>query len=190
MAEVEYIGDHADQVPTKLRSVFRNKPRLGALAKALGTAVQVFEDAFASVGSDTALDGATGVVLDLWGRLVGEERSGLTDAEYRRVIAARTLANRSKGIEDDIYNVLVTLVPVDQAEEVSLTARYPASIYVRVRTSWRPRVQYVRRASTILRLAKAGGVSLSGSWAVDVAYGFSGNPAIAGLDAGKLAYSL
>lgn len=190
MATYEHIGDHEERMLSKVLSQYRTKPRLCALARSLGAAVQQVEDAFAPLSSDVLFCNATGARLDLYGAWVNEPRVGLTDIEYRRVIAARVLANRCQGTEDEMWGILTTLIPEDVAEEVYLTALYPASIYARVRTRWRPDVQYVRRVGAILRLAKPAGVSLGGAWAVDVAYGFDGNPATLGLDQGQLAYGL
>ena len=189
MAEVEYIGDFEARVRSKVLSQYRDAPRLCALAQGLGAAVQQHEDAFIALSSDALYLNATGVRLDLYGALVGEDRNGLNDLLYHRVISARVLANRSQGTEDEMWGILRTLVP-DGTGEISATALYPATIYLTVSTTWRPELQFLARVSKILRLAKSGGVSLGGSWAVEVAFGFDSNPAILGSDQGQLAYAI
>ena len=189
MAEVEYIGDHEARMRGKILSQYREAPRLCALGQALGAGVQQHEDAFAAVSSGMLFCNATGRALDIYGALVGEVRGDLDDGLYRRVISARIAANRSQGTEDEIWGVLRILVP-EGTGEVSSEALYPTTIYIKIRTDWRPHLQFLARVGKILRLAKAGGISLGGSWAVDTAFGFDTNPVTLGYDQGQLAYAI
>ena len=72
-----------------------NMPRLEAFARALGAGAQVLETLLYSILVGTSLEGAEGVHLERWGKLVGEQRGGLTDARYREFIELRARVNTS-----------------------------------------------------------------------------------------------
>lgn len=92
----------ADALPAGLYG----KPTLEAFVRALGHGLQVLEDHIAERHLSLSLEVASGGDLDLFGDLVGERRDGLADADYRRFIAARLLANKSQGTTDDMVKVL------------------------------------------------------------------------------------
>lgn len=69
------------------------------------TPLQEIEDAAHQLLNRT-LDNATGYTLDCYGKLVGQPRGVFTDDEdYRRVIRARILANKSSGTIRDVLRV-------------------------------------------------------------------------------------
>jgi hypothetical protein len=99
------ITDHADRGIDRLPSQFRDKPKLEALLRVLLGQVQDVEDALWQLFTQRALAGATGVTLDAIGKLVGQPRNALSDADYRRYISARIATNRSKGKISDLYKI-------------------------------------------------------------------------------------
>ena len=91
----------ADALPAGLYG----KPTLEAFVRALGHGCQLLEDRIAGQHLALTLDGANGTDLNIFGRLVGELREGLTDAPYRRLIRARLLANKSEGLPDELVRI-------------------------------------------------------------------------------------
>lgn len=100
------ILDHAARAKARLLSQYRDKPKLAALVGALSDAVQALEVSLFDVLEQTALGVATGAWLDRLGAIVGESRSGASDADFRQYILARIKANRSHGTFEDVINVI------------------------------------------------------------------------------------
>lgn len=75
------------------------------LLRALVGPGQTVEDALQQLYSERRVDTAIGEQLDVLGRLVGQARNGMVDADYRRLIRARISVNRSKGTISDIITV-------------------------------------------------------------------------------------
>lgn len=109
------------------------------------------------------VDNAEGVHLDLLGRIVREDRNGLPDYVYRRMIKTRILVNRSQGRLRDLVQIIRTL------EDMDLSTADPAA-YVRVREVQPARIE-VRVIHTPanlpdlvhgrMRASKAAGVALT-----------------------------
>lgn len=91
----------ADALPAGLYG----KPTLEAFVRALGHGLQMLEDRIAERHLSLSLEVASGSDLDLFGDIVGERRDGLADADYRRFIAARLLANKSQGTYDELVRI-------------------------------------------------------------------------------------
>lgn len=91
------ITDHKARGRGLILSQFAQSPRLLELAGILLDRVQEYEDLAFDYLTEKLIDSAQGVFLEALGRSIGEKRGPLTvDAEYRRVIKARGLANASE----------------------------------------------------------------------------------------------
>jgi hypothetical protein len=101
-----YQADHLGELLDELLAYFRTRGRFGALASALASQLQELEESLQELRDERTLDVAAGAQLDQYGLLVGEPRGGLTDAEYRRFIDARLLANTSGGDVDRILDII------------------------------------------------------------------------------------
>lgn len=88
------------------------------------------------LGQSGYLGQAAGSNLDQWGALIGQPRSGLTDAEYRLFISARPMANRSTGAIDELTAILATACGVTYTQ-TGLDEYFPAAygIYAVVPTA-------------------------------------------------------
>lgn len=106
---------------------FRNSINMRNVTVVLLQKVQELEDVVYSLNVDRRLDTASGVHLDVYGKLVGEERRGLSDAEYRKFIKARIQTNLSEGEIDRILFILETITGADSVEYFP---GYPASFIV------------------------------------------------------------
>ncbi len=85
------------------------------LIRALVEPVQDVEDALQQVHVGFDIDVAEGDQLDVVGALVGQERNGMDDDDYRRIIRARISVNRSKGTVADVIKVADLVVYDDDA---------------------------------------------------------------------------
>jgi len=116
--------DIAEHAVGLLLAQWRDKPRIAAFARALGRAAQLLHDDLFDLLVSRDLDIGVGPVLDWFGAIVGEERGGLDDADYRRFIRARILANRSSGTTDEVIAVLQLST---SPSTVVVTPVYPAA---------------------------------------------------------------
>jgi len=91
-----YIHDQVDRLLALLVTKLK-KPRIESLLRMYGQELQELEDSAYAMIVERYLDVAVGAQLDQYGVLVGEDRDGLTDDEYRSFIEARILSNLSRG---------------------------------------------------------------------------------------------
>jgi len=101
---------YQDDLPASAQSLLlwqhSCKERLKAYACALGSAAQISEALLFGILIGTSFDAATGEQLDRWGLLVGEERGGLTDTEFRLLIDLRVFVNTAHPSEDNMYSLI------------------------------------------------------------------------------------
>lgn len=93
---------------------------------------QDIEDALQQLNLERFVDTADGEQLDIIGRIVGQEREGLSDADYRRYIRARIAANNSEGTIQDLLTVAF-LVVYDVAAYFQAESQQIATVVLRVR---------------------------------------------------------
>jgi hypothetical protein len=107
MSVPTHTTDHTAQALAAMLSVVAdNDPAMMELVTILADLVQDAEDAIWEVLTEMPIAAAEGVQLDLWGLIVGKRRGGLTDAAYRRVLAAWQGAMRSQGRRDAIITAM------------------------------------------------------------------------------------
>lgn len=99
---------HLDELLARMPQQMRDDTSAVALVTALMGPFQELEDAAIAVLTQRTLDVAVGAQLDVIGALVGRRRGGLADEIYRRYIRAQILANRSRGIREDLIAVALT----------------------------------------------------------------------------------
>jgi hypothetical protein len=85
------------------------------LLNALLGPVQGIEDALQQLLSERAVNTAVGDQLDILGAVVGQQRLGMDDDDYRRIVRARISANRSKGTVEDVLVVADLVLGDDDA---------------------------------------------------------------------------
>lgn len=121
--------DHQTLAVEIWTSIFKDqgalRPRLGALVQAVIRQMQDLEYALWSLIYDRLLASAKGDALDLVGTLVGENRQGAEDYEYRRFIQARIRTNITGGMPDDLLWILQTITG---ASDVLLLQAWPADV--------------------------------------------------------------
>lgn len=181
------IPDHKDQAVANLLLQLR-QPRITSLARALAEGAQTMEDELFGLIVNRELGAATGASLEQWGAVVGEQRGGLTDAEYRRFIEARILANNSGGSTDEMIKIweLVTGPSVS----VQHFQIFPATFHLQVVRAVAMTDEVTRRVVRIMDDAKPSGIAMTLVEAVVGYYGFSPDPDASPLDVGTFARTL
>lgn len=129
-----HVGDHADRAEYRLLSVHKTKPRIVALARALGKGAQTLEDPSFGFIVGWSVNLVSGKALEVFGAIVGEQRQGLTDEAYRRFIQARVKANVFRGTRDEVIDIYRLLMAADDVRYFDLP---PAAFAIQAgRISW------------------------------------------------------
>ena len=98
--------DHCDQSLAARTQDYRQLPRFQELLLIFCEQVQEIEDVLWSIALDS-VDTAIGAQLDGFGSIVGAERQGLSDDDYRALIRATIKANDSEGTIPDLYGIVL-----------------------------------------------------------------------------------
>lgn len=124
---IAYEPDHAGRMERALPSALQGRV-IRALMHGIGRGVQALEDTGFALLDARTLGAASGVHLDRWGRLVGQPREGLTDAQYRRFIRVRLRVNRHArhGRRPPIDDLIDFARTATEAESVRYFGLYPA----------------------------------------------------------------
>lgn len=114
----EAVGNLIDQ--------FRGQPNFQAFIRAWAQQSQDVETAAFGVLTLTTLANAVGEQLDGTGSIVGVEREGRSDADYRVRIGAQIVLNNASGTIEDLLQLSVAL----GATTTVLTEVYPAKLEI------------------------------------------------------------
>jgi hypothetical protein len=120
--------DHATGAPNLFTDMFRGRPRLEAILVALTRPFVALETAAWDVILKRTLDASTYEQLDVIGRVVGEQRKGRTDAQYRAILRLVIRARRSQGRTTDVLDVL-TLSGFDFSYREHFPAGFRAEVF-------------------------------------------------------------
>jgi hypothetical protein len=129
MSLVEKTTHEAEAVATFLQQ-FKGKAKLAALLASYVDQVQQLEAVLFDVLASRAIDAAEGDQLDLLGDLVGQDREGRSDSDYRIWIKARIRVNLSSGTGNDIIATVGAILGT--AGRVTITELPPAAMRVDV----------------------------------------------------------
>ena len=94
---------------------------------------QALENAFQQLLTQRTLDNATGVNLDVIGKIVGQKRGGLDDDTYRRYCRARIAAHRSRGVPESLIRVATLVLGVSTPGTLRFQYLGNATIVLEVR---------------------------------------------------------
>lgn len=154
------LGGDPDEVSgtprefNRLATYIKDKPNMLALLETFGTQIDEITDALAQLGDDRLLADAFGAQLDVFGAIVGQERTGVDDDTYRARIQARIKLNKCSGTVDEILTILGLIKPAGTTLELrDYTAGFVLFLgELEVPAADSARVLY------FLRLARAAGV--------------------------------
>lgn len=162
MAVVDFVPSWTDRLLSRLYFQFRDDPTWQAWCALLGKQFDDLEVAGQSLLAILNIADASGTVLDLIGRIVGQTRGGVSDATYRLYLKARIRANRSGGLPEDLLAILV-LLGMGKASSIpiNVTNLPPASVLV---TAGPITIDPYLVAINFLARATAAGVNLMFGW--------------------------
>lgn len=119
--------DHITEGIERLIEQYKEKPNFLAVLNTLLERVQTLEDQFDNLILGRWLDNVSGDLLDKFGSIVGQDRFGLSDDDYRILIYIQIGRNNSEGRISDIANIYQLITG---ATKVHLVEAFPASIYL------------------------------------------------------------
>lgn len=150
--------DHEELGLSRLLGYLADKPRMRSLLEALLGQVASLEGAAVQLLTLRSIWTATGDQLDTLGRIVGQLRAGLVDAEYRLMILGRIFVNRGDGTLDQ-FDDLLTLLEVPGWSTYEF---WPAALEVSAYGA-----TWVFVIADLLFALKGGGVRLNYVYAAD-----------------------
>tara|TARA_R100001594_G_scaffold53735_1_gene87293 strand:- start:25537 stop:26208 length:672 start_codon:yes stop_codon:yes gene_type:complete len=113
----------------KLLEQFKGKPHIEGILTTYLQQSQDTQTTYEEMLDERSIHTAIGVQLDMIGALVGEERFGRPDEEYRTAIFVRIAINSSNGTIPDIKQIISTLTGLTN-EQIRVVEHYPAGMYI------------------------------------------------------------
>lgn len=163
----DHAGDAVDRLPQRYKDpaktwtgFWAGNPQATAwetVIRAFSGPAQEIESIMQSMLSGRTLSGSTGVNLDRIGQIVGEERQGRVDDDYRTAIYAQIAENNSDTTARDLLNIVALFVD-DELDNVKIGETFPAAIRVYVYVTGT--VLDPQALTDSLSSAKAAGVKL------------------------------
>lgn len=148
--------DHVTEAQGNFIEQFKGKTNLDALMAAWVQQVQDLEDALFEIRDETNIDNAVGVQLDVLGRIVGVDREGRTDADFRVAINARIGLNIGSGTIEEILEQIVAL----GATNIEFLDVYPAAFDIEINDA----VTNGSEIANVVNDAKPAAVRASVTW--------------------------
>jgi hypothetical protein len=163
---LERISQHVELGLLKLAPDFWGKPRIGAVLAAVLREIQTLEDVIWDQFEAQHIDTAERTALATMGKLIGQASpQGFSVEQYRTIIKARALANRSNGTGPEIGRVLVALLGADN---FAFVFAGPAVIYIAALEALT--ATEAAMAAEALPHASAAGVQIQFFWAAAADY--------------------
>lgn len=166
---------------------FKEKPRMTALLAAFLNEGQQVENALYGLLA-MQLPTATGAALDLIGKIVGQTRQGMLDAQYVQFIQARIRTNLSDGKVETLIAITLLLVGLStpvlfreylkaveiECDNVTVNAYVVWSQFLNVAKDAGTKLNFIfsnaASSLTLKTISAYGGVSYIGTQQVDTAY--------------------
>lgn len=155
--------DHVAQALGRLIEFWKNKPDFKLWQTDYISEIRALENAIWQVILLRFPDNAGTEQLDVLGRIVGQDRDGLTNADYLLRIKARIRANGSFGTGADVIAVLKLITP----KRFRFTRTGVASFNIEFLEI--PTDSVIRQAPGLISDAKAAGVGASATFITSVA---------------------
>ena len=151
---LQHATDHVARAIGVLISALRDKARFTRVVDIFVRPLQELEDVFWDLYANRRLSNATGVNLDVIGKIVKEARAGLSDNDYRAVLRVKGRVLRSLGTADDLIEITQLML---QSTAFTYAEFYPGSVLITVIGT---PVFSISLLSKFLRMAKAAGIRL------------------------------
>jgi hypothetical protein len=150
--KTNYVEDAAALTIVQLT----NKPRFQKILAALIRPLQEIENVIWDLHIQRRLANAVGVNLDVIARIVGENRDGLGDTDFRAIIAAKIRVLQSSGTPDNLLRIVELLV--GSLANTRLEETPPAALTIQ--TDSAPGTARLHVLARFLQRAKVAGVRL------------------------------
>ena len=108
---IEHITDHSARALSRLIEQLKQSLSHQGMLSGLAVQVQEIEDAFQPLLLMLDIDASSGNQLDVLGGLLGVERTGRDDAQFRLRLKAQIIINKSSGTADNLADILELSVP-------------------------------------------------------------------------------
>ena len=92
---------------------FKNAPKLKGLLRSLIQPLQTIADGVDHFSQGVHIDELSGHWLDILGGIVGQQRSGMTDEDFRTWLKIRIMLNRCNGTHEELLSILRLLLGSD-----------------------------------------------------------------------------
>jgi hypothetical protein len=125
--------DYEAQLNDLLLSQFEDSPNIVNLIKSWLTPVQELEDSLIDYDRHAGITTAYGVVLDQIGSIMGVERDGRSDNEYRTAILGKAILARMDGTTERFLEGFRVLA---DTEQVRIHTYYPKDLYAVAGEGW------------------------------------------------------
>lgn len=116
--------DYKSIAVSRLTGQFANSPKLNAIMEAIVAPLAILENDADDLNTKRWIDSAEGAQLDGCGYIVGEQRSGRADDEYRAAIKFRVFVNVSNATPNDLIRGLKFLTSPTDCQYIEM---YPVS---------------------------------------------------------------
>jgi len=178
---------HVEEGLANLISQFEDKKKIRDLLTGYLSQIQNIEDAASGVIRILDKDSAVGKQLDLIGALVGEPRSGRTDANYLVAINARIALNNSEATRNEVINIAILVAgsPIT----VTVTEQYPAAFDMVIDGDIDPSLVKTTRMAAFISSARGEGIKGVLIFQVAGSFQYDGVGSV-GFDDGKYAMAL
>lgn len=124
---VVYNSDVTSPAVARLLEQFKGSPKIEGLITAIFAQMQDVEDQINQVATAFDLGTAVGEQLNVLGRVVGQPRGSLSDADYTLWILARIIINRASGTAEEIYKLLRLILMDIENLNANVVDQYPLS---------------------------------------------------------------
>ncbi len=123
--------EHETQALNARMADYRGLPRFQELIRIVSGQIQELEDVLWSIALDS-VETAVGTQLDGFGSIVGAERQGLSDDDYRALIRATILANNSEGTIPDLYAIVLAALDTTATGVARIEWKGPAGFLLHI----------------------------------------------------------
>lgn len=106
MTTTIHIKNHTAIANDRYTQVFKDKPNIAGMTTAFVNQIQKLENVFQDLGFFRFIYTASGEQLDGLGSIVGEQRQGRNDFDYRIAIITRIAINTSDGTPEEFIAIL------------------------------------------------------------------------------------
>lgn len=118
--------DHVTEGQALLIEHFKNSTNLKAVLAAYLAQVQELEAMMFDLLEDRNLDTAVGSQLDVIGEILGLDRNGLSDSDYRSYLRARIVLNFGSGTIEDVRDVIQLVTVTSGTVTIDISESFPS----------------------------------------------------------------